>query len=174
MQIELLKELRGTFPTPLGDKHGEFLLKAASVVGWGLLRKPSGTNVALPDGTRVASDILMEPSGHIVDFLVDGTGAAEVVWQDKGEVVESSRFYAAQAPAAPPETPAVPSPDLAARVGALEDILKQLIPTVEDHFEQLYEGLRSAQADIAVLEKPRSIRTEKGGGLFSHSHEVKL
>jgi hypothetical protein len=171
MQIELLKELRATFPTPLGDKHGEFLLKAASVVGWGLLRKPSGTNIALPDGTRVASDILMEPSGHIVDFLVDGTGAAEVVWQDKGEVVESSRFYAVQAPAAPH---AVPSPDLAARVGALEEVLKQLIPTIQGHFEQLYAGLRSAQADIAVLEKPRSIRTEKGGGLFSHSHEVKL
>lgn len=172
MQIELLKELRATFPTPLGDKHGEFLLKAASLVGWGLLRKPSGTNIALPDGTRVASDILMEPSGHIVDFLVDGTGAAEVVWQDKGEVVESSRFYAVHStPAAPP---AVASPDLAARVGALEEVLKQLIPTIQDHFEQLYEGLRSAQADIAVLEKPRSIRTEKGGGLFSHSHEVKL
>lgn len=92
--LDLVTQVRAKYPTPLGAQHAACLLEIATTLGndAGLLRKDSGTVVTLPDGTRVAQDIIAYPDGRIYDVLGDAEGAATPQWSDKG-TVEPSRYY---------------------------------------------------------------------------------
>lgn len=109
MSLSIVQSIRAKYPTPLGTRHGEFLLEVAKATSKGLLRKDWGTFVRLPDGVGVAQDILMDPSGRIYDILRDGEGAAEPTWHE-GDAVDPTRYYRVDvAPEVPPqEKPSAP------------------------------------------------------------------
>ena len=113
-ELDIVKQVRAKYPTPLGGQHAAFLLDCAKTLGKGagLLRKDSGTNILLPDGVRVAQDIICYPTGRIFDILRDGEGAAEPTWGEaNGSPVEASRYYAVGATPPPPPPPDPPPPD---------------------------------------------------------------
>lgn len=106
--------IRSNYPTPLGSQHAAFLIDLATTLRMGLLRKDSGTNILLPDGTRVAQDIVVFPPNHtgtcvIVDVLQDGEGAANPVWNVGGDVPQERLYWP---PAVTPNTstPVSPAP----------------------------------------------------------------
>jgi hypothetical protein len=132
-QSQTVAAVRAKYPTPLGATHGPCLLEIAAAIGQGagLLRKDGGTHIVLPDGTRVAQDIICFPTGHIFDCLGDGEGAATPGWSEAhGSPVETSRYYrVTDAPIHPPTQPPtqpVPDTELAKRVEALERRLQRL------------------------------------------------
>lgn len=116
-QQSTVAAIRNRYPTPLGARHGAFLLEVACATGKGLLRKDGGTNILLADGTRVAQDIVMERDGRHYDILGDGEGAAVPHWELVTEppTVDPSRYYAppcgAPAPNPEPRTPNPAAPD---------------------------------------------------------------
>jgi hypothetical protein len=55
--------------------------------GYGLLKKPSGSNCPQPEtGIKISRDILMLPSGRIFDCLIDAEGQAVPTWSEKKPV----------------------------------------------------------------------------------------
>src|SRR5687767_9162545 len=102
-QTATVAQVRARFPTPLGAQHGVCLIEIAVAIkqGAGLLKKDFGTFVTLPDGTKVAQDIICFSDGQHFDVLVDAENQALPAFQDKG-FVDSSRFHpvgpAAQTP----------------------------------------------------------------------------
>lgn len=169
MSLEVVKSVRKGFKTPLGDEQAAFLLELARKLHAGLLRKDSGTNISLPDGTKVAGDIIFAPDGHIYDVLIDQEGAADPSWQDKGPG-DPSRFYAVP-PIDVPGPGETPENPLEARVVVLEGTLKGTIEVLR----LLHQLFQEVDSRLLKLETARTVRTEKAGfGPFAHSHEVKL
>lgn len=112
-QSATVARVRAQYPTPLGRTHADCLIAIATAIGRGagLLRKDSGTNIQLPDGTRVSQDIICFPDGHHFDCLGDAEGAARPDWQDKG-IVEPERYYAVtSAPGPDPDPEPEPEPE---------------------------------------------------------------
>ena len=111
-QSDVVRRVRDKYPTPLGDKHAACLLELAREIGQGagLLRKDHGTNILLPDGTRVAQDIIVFPNGDGFDCLGSGETLATPQWGGpvEGSPFPSSRYYEVK-PAPQPE-PVVPQP----------------------------------------------------------------
>lgn len=92
--------------------------RAAALCAAGLLEKASGNNF-----NGYAVDIVCFPDGHIWDVLVDGGGANEPSWQDKG-MVDKLRFRPPVGAAEPPPPPPDEGgPDL---VATLVDIARRL------------------------------------------------
>lgn len=125
-QAGVVAQVRAGFPTPLGDQHGTCLIQIATAIkqGAGLLKKDAGTFVTLPDGTRVAQDIICFSDGQHFDVLVDAEGTARPSWQDKG-FVDPTRFH----PIAPPP-PQVP--DISERLASIEQKLDRLLAKFPD------------------------------------------
>jgi hypothetical protein len=111
-QSAVVARVREKYPTPLGDQHAACLLELARTIGQGagLLRKDSGTNILLPDGVRVAQDIIVFPNGDGYDCLGSGETLATPQWGGpvEGSPFPSSRYYAVSAAA--PEPSPIPGP----------------------------------------------------------------
>ena len=125
-QTGVVAQVRAGFPTPLGAQHGACLVQIAMAIkqGAGLLKKDAGTFVTLPDGTRVAQDIICFPDGQHFDVLIDAEGAAQPAFQDKG-FIDPTRFH----PVAPPPPP---PPDIADRLESIERKLDRLLAKFPD------------------------------------------
>ena len=125
-QAGVVAQVRAGFPTPLGAQHGLCLIQIAAAIkqGAGLLKKDAGSFVTLPDGTRVAQDIICFPDGQHFDVLVDAEGEAKPSWQDKG-FIDPTRFH----PVGPPPPPAL---DIAERLDNIERKLDQLLAKFPD------------------------------------------
>ena len=91
--LGIVQTVRAKYPTPLGAKHAEFLLEVARALKCGLVLKPSGVNITLPDGAKVSQDFVMDKeSTESYDFLIDAEGAATPTWGFKG-LMDPARFY---------------------------------------------------------------------------------
>lgn len=108
--IEIVRQVRAKYPTPLGDRHAEFLIEVASATGKGLLRKDSGTRILTRLGP-VAQDILTDPGGTMhYDILMDGEGAAEPTWSEVGPY-DKVRYVAVPKQGSDPEPDPDPDPE---------------------------------------------------------------
>lgn len=110
-QTDVVTRVRAKYPTPLGAQHAQCLLEIAREIGQqaGLLRKDSGTNIVLPDGTRVAQDIICFPDGRIYDCLGDAEGEASPGWSEaNGSPVDPARYYRVSTTPEPGPTPDPP------------------------------------------------------------------
>lgn len=108
-QSAVVASVRSGYPTPLGMAHAACLLDICRAIGMGagLLRKDSGTNIQLPDGTRVSQDIICFPSGRIFDCLGDAEGQARPGWSEAEGGPFPDRYYRVGA-TVPPVTPPAP------------------------------------------------------------------
>ena len=180
MSLQIVQHVRAKYPTPLGVKHGTFLLEVAAALGKGLVRKSWGTFVSLPDGTGVSQDCVMDPNGIHYDILGDGENQAIPSWQlveDEGVtnadgshpplILPFERYYAVSAlpPDVPPPQPPA-SNDLEERVDKLEESIAMLarsIATVNEMAlgaqETADEALRLARAAADAASKA----AKKGG-----------
>jgi hypothetical protein len=169
MSIEVVRQVRSGYPTPLGATHAAFLLELAPALTaahwrpWGLLKKPGGTNILLPDGTRVSQDVVCDMAGIQVDCLADGEGAAVPVWNpvDPGHYTpDPSRFYAVEGAPVPPEPEPEPEPPpstgLEARVAALEAQVAEL-DTAVDEAKRLALAALDAASQAAKTGDPVSV-----------------
>lgn len=108
MALGIIRGVRKKYPTPLAEKHAEFLLETAAACQAGLLIKPTGTHIVLPDGTPVAQDIIMDGDRDIhYDILSDGEGAADPVFNSDGPM-DHARFYKVVPTDAPVDSPVPP------------------------------------------------------------------
>lgn len=115
MSVEVVRRVRVKYPTPLGERHGEFLIEVARALGGGagLLKKTSGTKVRLPApfNQDVSQDVVVyktsEGAVHY-DILRDGEGDAEPVWNLVGPV-DPTRYLDVSAGSVP-DVPAPPLP----------------------------------------------------------------
>lgn len=173
-----LEALRATFPTPLGSRHAEFLIKACEAVGngAGLLAKSSGTFIELPGGTKVSQDWMVFPDGFGTDFLDDGEGAAKVRWGALQEY-DKSRYVAVGAISVPPPAPdpkPAPSFDpgpILAQIKAIQDHLQSL----DANFGGLYDTLASLVSRVGALESAPEAKYEADcGRSFGHAHKVTI
>ena len=175
MQLDTVTRIRAKYPTPLGSRHAAFLLELAKAIGdgAGLLRKDGGTNIALPDGTKVAQDIICYPNGRIFDVLEDGEGDADPTWGEaNGSPVETSRYYqVTDTPIPPPLTPHVYDGgdhdtgvcDICLR--AWDDpIHLPSAPPADVDWDEVLDRLESIDAKLTELLKPHTyaIRSEHG------------
>ena len=121
-QSATVARVRAKYPTPLGDSHAACLLELAREIGQGagLLRKDSGTNILLPDGTRVAQDIIVFPDGDGFDCLGSGETTADPQWGGpvEGSPFPSSRYYKVSAPQPDPGPVTFPHTALLQRFAA--------------------------------------------------------
>ena len=120
-QTGVVAQVRAGFPTPLGAQHGTCLIQIALAIkqGAGLLKKDAGSFVTLPDGTRVAQDIICFPDGQHFDVLVDAENAALPSFQDKG-FIDPTRFHQVG-------PPPIPRPDIEERLESIEGKLDRLL-----------------------------------------------
>ena len=130
-ELEIVQQVRAKYPTPLGTTHAACLIEIAQTLGGdaGLLRKDSGTTIVLPDGTRVAQDIIAYPNGDHYDCLGDAENEARPGWGYVGKI-DPARYYRVAGSVPEPPTPPVPSPpdtELIKRVERLEALLTRLI-----------------------------------------------
>lgn len=109
MSQAIVAAVRAKYPTPLAEKHPLFLLEVAGALGKGLVKKPNGTNITLPDGTKVSQDCVMEHDGQLWDILQDGEASANPVY-NQGDPIDSSRYYAVAGAIDPPK-PQTPTTD---------------------------------------------------------------
>lgn len=109
-QSSTVAAVRAKYPTPLGPTHAACLLEIARTIGQGagLLRKDSGSNILLPDGTRVAQDIIVFKDGQGFDCLGSGETLATPQWSGPidGSPFPASRYY--KVSAGTPEEPGEP------------------------------------------------------------------
>lgn len=137
-QSATVARVREKYPTPLGAKHAACLLEIAREIGQGagLLRKDGGTNIELPDGTRVAQDIIVFPNGDGYDCLGSGETLATPQWSGpvEGSPFPSSRYYkvSASAPPVDPEPQPQPNPDTGAPAWARQLIAD--VAAIRQHF----------------------------------------
>lgn len=100
MSLQIVSVVRSKYPTPLGDKHADFLLEVAAALGLGLVSKTQGTRVALPSGQEVSQDVVMTPFGKAWDILSDGEGVATPVF-NQIDPISPERFIAVPAMSVP-------------------------------------------------------------------------
>lgn len=82
MGLDLVQQIRATYPTPFASQaqHFDFLQRVARAHGLGLVRKTAGSRLTEFD---VSLDVLMHASGTFaVDVLRDAEGAQEPVWRE--------------------------------------------------------------------------------------------
>lgn len=175
---DALKALRATFPTPLGSRHGEFLIAACRTVGHGagLLSKDSGTNVQLPSGRRVSQDWMVFPDGFGTDFLDDGEGKAKIQWgalqeYDKARYIDiSGEVIGAPDPKPEPQ-------DLSAILKSIEELRAELKKLRADH-EDLYRLFTAAVSDlhgnIAAVASRKLRAKGNTSRTWGHGHAVDL
>jgi len=134
------------YPTP--EQLGALLNAVAwahRAEGWGLSAKPGGYNVPMPNGARIASDILHNRNDNvIVDCLIAAGERSEPTWNVLGPMTDPNRPWVAPtdpgtAPPVDPPLPPVEPPactcdltpvldalaDLHERMGALEIAVRE-------------------------------------------------
>jgi hypothetical protein len=179
MSLEVVKEVRGKYPTPLGKRHGDFLEEVAVRLSLGLVAKSWGTFVETRDGVGVSQDCLMAHGGLHWDVLGDGEGAAtpkfDLVVHEGTEdpiVLPPSRYVAPRnrqdAPggpiAPPPVDPVVPDPIVPCKgCQELEHKLTELAVAVEQAFLSLRDRLDAVEK--LELETNR---------VWGHSHRISI
>lgn len=147
MSLQIVESVRSKYPTPLGAKHGRFLLEVAAALNLGLLKKNGGTFVTLPDGTQVSQDCVMKPNGVHWDILFDGENSAsprfdKLINSDGSPyLTDPNNYYSVQAQPVPnPEPTPTPAPTPNADIAALIAVINELKADIAD-----------MQADFAVV-----------------------
>lgn len=145
-QQNVVAGIRRQYPTPLGERHGAFLVEVACAVNKGLLRKDWGTFVRLADGTAVSQDIVMDRDGTHYDILGDGEGAAIPAWQLVTEPpkVDPARYYAPVCNNTPPQ-PTPPTPTIP------PNWVEELVAAMADAENALRAELKALRQEVAEL-----------------------
>lgn len=121
-ELEVIKSVRQKYPTPLRSEHPAFLLEAARALKFGLLKKPSGNNIPLPDGVKVSADIVVDPKDFSLwDILGDSEGEARPTFNFVSILVDRALFYSVESVPVP-----TPGNDLEDRVRELEKRVQEL------------------------------------------------
>lgn len=132
--LAIIQDIRRDYPTPLGARHGEFLVEVAQATGTQLYRKEDSNSVLIPAlGKRVSLDIIGRGSlgNQWADILGDSEGLAIPVWQlhddADGEYVDVSQV---ELPGELPD-PGTPIPNpgmtLEQRVDAIERWIRRAL-----------------------------------------------
>lgn len=171
MSLQIVQQIRAKYPTPLGDQHAAFLVEVACATGKGLLRKPGGTNIPLPDGTRVSQDIVMDRSGLHWDILVDGEGQAIPTWNLVTEppTVDPARYYGVSCSEPGPEPEPEPDP------GHDDDLakLQAQIVALTKRVEAVEASVTEAEADAAAA-KTLATNANRRIGLLKASGAINV
>jgi hypothetical protein len=125
--LQIIRDIRNDYPTPLGARHWEFLVEVAQATGTQLYRKEDDNSVLIPSlRKRVSLDIIGRGTlgNQYADILYNSEGSADPVFQLKspadGEYVDVSQV---ELPGDLPPAPLPPDPppgDLESRVRVLE------------------------------------------------------
>jgi hypothetical protein len=166
MSKQIVEQVRAKYPTPLGARHGAFLLEVAAALRKGLVRKSWGTFVTLPDGTGVSQDCVMDPNGIHYDVLGDGENLATPAWSlvteegtDKPLILPADRYYAVTAapvPVPPPPPPPDPPPP-AEPAPSLPDLssLIAVLLSMSARVEAMEADLKATRGELtAALTRP--------------------
>ena len=181
-RLDLVERVRARYPTPLGGSHASFLIATAGLVevetglNCGLLRKPGGTVIRLPDGTTVSQDFLTFKfaNGEVwgVDILADGEGEARPTWGTP-EQFPPERFYdvAGGAPPDPPPPDPPPSDEIPAAVKAYVD---KLVMDAEFRCQQNIVGLATTVAEEVTGVKARvtTLEEQPSGGFDPGQYRI--
>jgi hypothetical protein len=127
-QTPIVTAVRARYPTPLGDQHPACLIAIAQAIGHGagLLRKDAGTHVVLPNGTRVAQDIICFRDGAHYDVLGDAENAAAPGWSFVGSIDPARYVDVSAAPTPTPEPNPTPTPQPGSQLDRIETLLLDL------------------------------------------------
>jgi hypothetical protein len=114
--LQLLIDLRATYPTPMSNDEIGALLNAVAWMfradGWGLLKKPTGAYCLQPvTHIRVSRDILCRIEGPdllLFDALRDSEGTGVPTWGRKKPLQDLTRWVA---PVGSGVNPPPPEPD---------------------------------------------------------------
>jgi hypothetical protein len=126
--LQIIRDIREDYPTPLGTRHWEFLVEVAQATGTQLYRKEDDNSVLIPSlRKRVSLDIIGRGTlgNRWADILQDSEGQAIPTFQVQdganGEYVDVSQVElpGELPPAKPPQDPP-PAGDLESRVRVLE------------------------------------------------------
>jgi hypothetical protein len=125
--LQIIRDIRQDYPTPLGTRHWEFLVEVAQATGTQLYRKEDDNSVLIPSlRKRVSLDVIGRGSlgNRWADILQDSEGQAIPTFQVQdgadGEYVDVSQV---ELPGDLPPAPLPPDPppgDLESRVRVLE------------------------------------------------------
>lgn len=145
MSQEIVTQVRSQFPTPLGASQPTFLIAVAKALGMGLFKKDSGSNVALPDGTKVSGDTVMNRAGDTWDILQDQENAANPVFNPSGHDDPTVHYYdvgGQTQPQTPPAPPGATNADAA---------LSSFILDVRASLGRVETGIGQSLSNDAVL-----------------------
>ena len=133
--LQIIRDIRKDYPTPLGARHWEFLVEVAQATGTLLFRKESGDRVLIPAlGKSVNQNIIGR--GTLGNRWADILGDAETLATPTfdigptpadGEYVDVSQVELPGEPPNPGPIPPNPGRTLEDRVRALENRLAELI-----------------------------------------------
>jgi hypothetical protein len=124
--LQIIRDIRRDYPTPLGARHWEFLVEVAQATRTQLFRKEDSNSVLIPAlNKRVSLDIIGRGSlgNQWADILMDSEGRAEPAFQlhqgAAGEYVDVSQVeLPGEPPPAPPPPPTPPTD---------EDVLRAIV-----------------------------------------------
>jgi hypothetical protein len=179
-QSSILKTLRAGFPTPLGARHAEFLVRAASLVGARLLAKHGGTVVTLPDGKTVSQDIIVFGQTG-VDILTDGEGVAGVVWGVKDEMFTDTinpHDYPAlleQAQSGPVSTPIPGLPGPEVDMTKVSQAISEALAPLDERLNVIGLKVSEVAAQLeALLKAPAKKVSVETSRVWGHSHKIEF
>jgi len=127
MGLDLVQQIRGTYPTPFASQaqHLDFLQRTARAHGLGLVRKTSGNRLTDFD---VSLDVLMNAGGTFaVDVLRDAEGAQEPAWRELAAEERPSADRCVPVEAEPPGPE--PPPE------TLDEKVDRVLEILERHFK---------------------------------------
>lgn len=154
-QLGTVQAIRAKYPTPLGDRHGAFLIEVAKACGGKLFRKDAGDHTTLPNGVNVSLDILIieTPQGPWwVDILGDAEVNAVPAWDAHPDAGQPEKFVDVSgigAPSQPPPQQPPPSNPPPAPSVDLSVILARLDVTDARHAQDISE-LKAAVLKLAA------------------------
>jgi hypothetical protein len=131
--LDIIRQIRADYPTPLGARHWEFLVEVAQTLGVQLFRKEDSNSVLIPAlMKRVSLDVIGRGTlgNRWVDILQDSEGLAIPVWQEHdfaaGEYVDVRDVELPGAQPVPVPVPEPPTGTLEERLRLLENQLAEL------------------------------------------------
>lgn len=160
--LQTIREERARFGATMSHDECARLCNAVAwrhrAQGFGLSAKSNGTYGTLPNGTRIAHDILHHlPSNELVDILTAAGAESQPQWAPVGPPQSADRVFVAPVDpmsfAAPPSSWSVPVPpvtagptlaDLAAKL----DALTQTIALLTHNSTLTAEGVQRLEAAL--------------------------
>lgn len=111
--LQTIREERARFGATMSHDECARLCNAVAwrhrAQGFGLSAKSSGTYGTLPNGTRIAHDILHHlPSNELVDILTAAGAESQPQWSPVGPPQSADRVFVAPVDPRPIETPTAP------------------------------------------------------------------